>query len=775
MLTANTSWNASITGLKSLDLDYINDVPATYLDGLTSNIQDQIDAIDAGGGGVAGSPAYTGSFFDTTIQNISVINTAYAITFNSTDTSVSNGVYLGTTTSRIYNTYSGIYNIQTTMYVHSPANNSAVVVWIKKNGTNLGTSMEQVFLPTKTGITEVGTLCSFNTIENLAAGDYLEFFMLSNTDGGCHIAPLVISGLPSSPSVMVTYNSLVNQGVQGVQGVQGTNGTNGYTPVFSIGTVTSGNPVAVSINNSVPTAPVLNFVLRTGAAGAVGATGATGATGPTGPTGATGATGTTGVTPVFSVGTVVSGNPPAVTIDNTTPATPVISFVLQPGANGSNGSNGSDGSDGARGPKGDPGEDASATTGIAALALGAANTAAITALGVTVATHTAEIAALGVSVGIAEEEIIVLQNEMLVVQDKTQYQQAAVGTTTFASNVKIITTLVGEERVSLGEDGTIVAVGDITAPAFHGTADKSTLVKTTVPTTSANYPLVFAPVVTDDFQQLSVNDNLYYNPSTKMLNCRAQTYTQVQQGFQYAAINLNTNLSTATSGIGYIHMENDNMVLTVQEGTSYEDNLIKLAAYNTDMTTPTTFFEGNSNHIRMRTDDEFIVAVNSTVPTLYSNKTLTFLNAAEQILLKLNQVAKLTIKAEVVNVSRCVTINGGLDCDDIYASSRAHLVKYDLNTVYSEYGCGKPFSRVYHHSYNGDSTFRLPVIIDNTYRGVVITVIFEAALVYTHTLVCYNAILKTNGNWFLPSTSVLLPGGQHTINLTATANHWIEV
>ena len=135
MITGNEKWGGSITGLKSLELDYLNEVPMTYLDGLTSNIQAQIDAIDSGGG-TAGSPAYTGSFFDTTTQNITTINTAYAITFNSTDTSVSNGVYIGTTTSRIYTTYAGIYNIQATIYIHSPANNSAVVVWIKKNSIN---------------------------------------------------------------------------------------------------------------------------------------------------------------------------------------------------------------------------------------------------------------------------------------------------------------------------------------------------------------------------------------------------------------------------------------------------------------------------------------------------------------------------------------------------------------------------------------------------------------------------------------------------------------
>ena len=803
MITSNSNWSANITGLRSLELDYINETPATYLDGLTSNIQDQINAIDAGGGTGAGSPAYTGSFYDTTTQNISVINTAYAITFNSTDTSVSNGVYLGTTTSRIYNTYAGIYNIQTTLYVHSPANNSAVVVWIKKNGTNLATSMEQIFLPTKTGTTEVGTLCSFSTIEDLSAGDYIEFFMLSNTDGGCHIAPLVISGLPSSPSAMVTFNSLVNQGVAGAVGATGATGTNGYTPVFSVGSVISGNPAAVIIDNEVPAYPVLNFVLRSGAVGATGATGATGPTGPTGATGATGATGSIGITPVFSVGTVVSGNPAAVTIDNTVPATPIMNFVLRSGANGTNGSNGSDGAQGPKGDKGDDGEDASATTGIAALALGAANSAAITALSVTVGAHTVELAALTVSVGIAEEEIIVLQNEMLVVQDKTQYQQAAVGSTTFASNVKIITTLLGEERVSLGEDGTIVATGDITAPAFHGTADKSVLVKTEQTTEATNMPLTFAPALASDFQQLNVNQYLTINPSTGLLNSRTINLKQTDDLVGFPLIRLScdglNSLGESNEPNGAsVYFQKYDMVLNLNDFTAGRQSNLLFSATNQSLTRD-TYFTGNPASVGFNTNQSFSVSVQNNQQALYATQNTVAFNSKAYVNTfidgdnisahtadtlienhkvsethQVNGVTKLVIKNEVVNTSRSVVVTGGLDVDAMYVNGRQKVTGYELNNLYSNMGCGIPFSRIYNHGYlGGNCTFTLPSIPNNTYRGVVLTVIFDTDT-YSRTIDCMFAIIKGKTSW-TPSYSMTLSAGVQTATFTATSTYWVEI
>ncbi|NCX56205.1 MAG: hypothetical protein EBW87_03290, partial [Burkholderiaceae bacterium] len=51
-----------------------------------------------------------GNFYDTTTQTAAVINTAYAITFNTTD--LSEGVYIGSPTSRVYVDTEAVYNFQ---------------------------------------------------------------------------------------------------------------------------------------------------------------------------------------------------------------------------------------------------------------------------------------------------------------------------------------------------------------------------------------------------------------------------------------------------------------------------------------------------------------------------------------------------------------------------------------------------------------------------------------------------------------------------------------
>ena len=65
-----------------------------------------------------------GSFYDTTTQSIAAINTAYAITLNSTGSKVNDGpmqygVYIGTPTSRVYVDNTANYNIQFSLQLTS--------------------------------------------------------------------------------------------------------------------------------------------------------------------------------------------------------------------------------------------------------------------------------------------------------------------------------------------------------------------------------------------------------------------------------------------------------------------------------------------------------------------------------------------------------------------------------------------------------------------------------------------------------------------------------
>ncbi len=77
-------------------------------------------------------PRY-GTFYDTTTQTAAAINTAYALTFNTTDLSF--GVRRGTPTSRIYVDSEGVYNFQFSLQLDKVSGGVGLFyLWARING-----------------------------------------------------------------------------------------------------------------------------------------------------------------------------------------------------------------------------------------------------------------------------------------------------------------------------------------------------------------------------------------------------------------------------------------------------------------------------------------------------------------------------------------------------------------------------------------------------------------------------------------------------------------
>lgn len=149
-----------------------------------------------------------GSFYDTTTQSATVINTAKAITFNST--SMSRGVYVGSPTSRIYVDTEGVYDFQVSLQLDSTvATDERFNLWLAKNGTDVADSASTVRL--KGNNAEL--ILSLNFFLDLKAGDYVEL-MFSATDLGVQILYAAAAPpVPAIPSIILT----VNNGIQGVK------------------------------------------------------------------------------------------------------------------------------------------------------------------------------------------------------------------------------------------------------------------------------------------------------------------------------------------------------------------------------------------------------------------------------------------------------------------------------------------------------------------------------------------------------------------------------
>jgi len=149
-----------------------------------------------------------GSFFDTTTQAATVINTATAITFNTTD--LSNGVFIGTTTSRIIVDTEGIYNFDTSFQLDKTAGGTAIFdFWFRLNGVNVPDSCSRIRVQGN----NAEVFSSLNYFFDLKANDYVEL-MFSVDDLSVEVTAFAASAPhPGIPSIILT----VNNNIGGVQ------------------------------------------------------------------------------------------------------------------------------------------------------------------------------------------------------------------------------------------------------------------------------------------------------------------------------------------------------------------------------------------------------------------------------------------------------------------------------------------------------------------------------------------------------------------------------
>lgn len=145
-----------------------------------------------------------GSFYDTTTQTTAAINTATLITFNSVDTSAY-GVYRGSTTSRIYVTTPGTYNLMFSAQLDNTAGgNHLAYIWYRVNGTDAANSASQVRLKGTDG----ELVAAWNFFITLAAGDYVELVWAASDTAVQITAQAAAAPVPAIPSVILTLNQI---------------------------------------------------------------------------------------------------------------------------------------------------------------------------------------------------------------------------------------------------------------------------------------------------------------------------------------------------------------------------------------------------------------------------------------------------------------------------------------------------------------------------------------------------------------------------------------
>jgi hypothetical protein len=146
-----------------------------------------------------------GSFYDTTDQTAAVINTAYAMTFNATD--LSQGVYIGSPTSRVYVDTHNVYNIQfSAQFVNTAGGTHNVWVWLRKNGTNVANSATTLRLQGN----NAEEVAAWNFLLEMNAGDYFELMWEVSDLAVSLLADPASAVHPAIPSIILTVTDNIS-------------------------------------------------------------------------------------------------------------------------------------------------------------------------------------------------------------------------------------------------------------------------------------------------------------------------------------------------------------------------------------------------------------------------------------------------------------------------------------------------------------------------------------------------------------------------------------
>ena len=142
---------------------------------------------------------YYGEFTKLDSQTPALANTAYPLTFTTTE--AAKGISRGTPTSHIVIANAGLYNIATSVQITSTnASQKSIWVWLRKNGTTDVPDSARVASTTLNGGYLVVTI---NEVLSVLAGEFIEIMYASN-DTNISIATVAATAFaPAAPAVLL--------------------------------------------------------------------------------------------------------------------------------------------------------------------------------------------------------------------------------------------------------------------------------------------------------------------------------------------------------------------------------------------------------------------------------------------------------------------------------------------------------------------------------------------------------------------------------------------
>lgn len=138
-----------------------------------------------------------GSFYDTNTQTAAAINTAYSVSFGTTN--LSSGVYLSGT--QITVSQEGFYDFQHSIQINkTTAGKGLFYLWYAKNGTDVAESARRIRIEG----TNSENVAAWNFVFQLKANDYIEYKWAVNDTGVTISRFAAAAPVPATPSAIVT-------------------------------------------------------------------------------------------------------------------------------------------------------------------------------------------------------------------------------------------------------------------------------------------------------------------------------------------------------------------------------------------------------------------------------------------------------------------------------------------------------------------------------------------------------------------------------------------
>jgi hypothetical protein len=146
-----------------------------------------------------------GAFSDTTTQVAASIDVAYGMVFNTTDSS--NGVSVGSPTSRLVVANQGVYNVQFSAQLDKTSGGTGnIYIWLRKNGTNVPNTATTIAIQG----TAARTVAAWNFIIQLESTHYVELMWATDDTSVRILAASATSVWPAIPSVIATLTQVNN-------------------------------------------------------------------------------------------------------------------------------------------------------------------------------------------------------------------------------------------------------------------------------------------------------------------------------------------------------------------------------------------------------------------------------------------------------------------------------------------------------------------------------------------------------------------------------------